>query len=607
MAPRTFTRLATVVLTLLCCVLAASAGAQTLSPTTLETIANGVSQLLTPQRTGETLPAPGGATSAGGTPQYRLPLAPIAEGAPVEIASLNGLISLSVRDASLRQVLAALAETQSLNLVVASPVDVPVTAKFNRLPVSDVLRSLLESTGHTATVHDGIIFVTSVAAASGIGPSVQGRRVAVLELDFASAADLQPTVAGLLSPIGQSFLTETNPADNRRTKELIIVEDLEEYVARIEQYISEADQPPRQVLIEVNLLEVDLSEDNRAGVNLEALSRVSGASLSLRSQGMASGTASPGFFIESSGGDLDSLIEALISTNDAKSLASPRLLALNGQESRLQIGEQLGFRVTTTTETSTLESVDFLDVGVVLRVTPRITRDGRVLMRVSPEVSSGAVNPETGLPEEETTELETDVLLTSGQGMVIGGLIQERDDVTVSRIPVLGSLPYINPLFQRRVTSRRRTELIVALTPHITPYTPLEHDRDRRDYQRSRDPLLYGPLCRSPRPYEPRLPDPFVDKPRVELLVDQASPCPDRGRGGCFSRPGATPAAGCSDDLCRRLPPVLEDAAPADGVAPVPLAPVPLAPVPLAPVHHDAAQPTLAAPRIGGRVVRPWR
>src|SRR5690606_21269919 len=122
--------------------------------------------------------------------------------------------------------------------------------------------------------------------------------------------------------------------------------------------------------------------------------------------------------------DLKALIEVLQTTTDAKTLASPRVLVLNGQEARIQVGEQLGFRITTTTETSTLESVDFLNVGVVLTVTPRISRDGRVMMQVRPEVSSGRVNPDTGLPEEETTEVETDVMVQSGHGLIIGGLIK---------------------------------------------------------------------------------------------------------------------------------------------------------------------------------------
>ena len=152
------------------------------------------------------------------------------------------------------------------------------------------------------------------------------------------------------------------------------------------------------------------------------------------------------------------MIELLQTTTDAKTLGSPKLLVLNEQEARLQVGEHLGFKVTTTTETSTIESVQFLDVGVVLRIMPRITRDGRVLLHVKPEVSKGAVNPETGLPERQTTELETDVMLNDGQGMIIGGLIKENDSVTQSKVPYLGNVKGVGWLFRRSEVTKERVK-----------------------------------------------------------------------------------------------------------------------------------------------------
>lgn len=546
----------------------ACAGPTTARAQQFQELLEGVQRVLAPP-TAEPIPAP----------QHQgvhLPLATIAEDAPIDVDAKDGLISLSVRDASLRQVLAALAETQGLNLVVASPADIPVTAKFDRMPVRHVLDSLLSSNGHSWSEHRGVIYVTSLATGAGLMPEVQGRRVAVIELDFASASDLQTPIAGLLSAVGQSHFIETDPIDNRRTKELLVVEDLEPFVARIEAYVAQADQPPRQVLIEVHILQVNLDEDQRSGVNLNALARISDASLTVSTTGMANAAASPGFFIESTGGDLDSLIEALIATTDAKSLAAPRLLALNGQTSRMQIGERLGYRVTTTTETSSLESVDFLDVGVVLTVTPRITRDGRVLMRIRPEVSTGAVNPDTGVPDSETTELETDVLLNSSQGMVIGGLIQERDDTTISRVPVLGTLPYVNFLFQRRQVVKRRTELIVALVPHVLPYEPIQAVRNDEGFARAFDPLTHGPLCRYPRPYEPRLYDPLTDERRIECLHEPEDPrCVDCGVNGGERSCGevvATPTLAAQ--RLRRLPPVAAEPATRTAIRPTATWPV---------------------------------
>ena len=288
---------------------------------------------------------------------------------------------------------------------------------------------------------------------------------------------------------------------------MIVVYDSPAHLERIAQYVCQVDQPPRQVLIEAHILQVDLEEDCRNGVNFEAIASFRGNELSFSNVGFANPAATSAFFLEATGSALEGLVELLQTTTDAKTLASPRLLVISGQEARIQIGEQLGYRVTTTTQTSSLESVEFLDVGVVLTVTPRITRDGRVMMRIKPEVSTGNVSPLTGLPEEETTEVETDILLSDGQGMVIGGLIQEQDDILQSKIPYLGDLPYVGVLFQKRQAIKNRSEIIVTLTPRVQPYSPMVASREAHALMRTEEPLTTGALNRAFRPYEPRLYD----------------------------------------------------------------------------------------------------
>ncbi len=427
----------------------------------------------------------------------------------LEIRADGELISLTVREAPIKDVLAMIARTCGLNLVCSADGEKLVTLTLDRVTLSDALDALLSVAGYTWTWHNNIIHVTPLEGGAKLPPGIQGRQIAIFELDYASAVDVDLAVKGMLSPVGQSFIRESSPTNNRKTTETIIVEDLPIYLARIERYISQLDVPPRQVMIEVQILEVDLKDDARHGVNFEVLSQIADSELSIRTRGLANSLAPQAFFLELTGGDLTGLVEALKNTTDAKTLASPRILALNGQESRIQIGQQLGFRVTTTTETSTLESVEFIDVGVVVRVTPHITRDGQVLMRIRPEVSSGQVNPDTGLPEEETTEVETDVLLPDGQGIIIGGLIQEKDTNIQSKVPLLGDLHYVGALFQRRQVMKSRSEVIVALVPHVFPLNPCQQERVDSEVTRAHQPLVYGPLHRNPRPYEPRLPDTF--------------------------------------------------------------------------------------------------
>jgi type II secretory pathway component GspD/PulD (secretin) len=216
----------------------------------------------------------------------------------------------------------------------------------------------------------------------------------------------------------------------------------------------------------------------------------------------------------------------LKTTTDAKTLASPRVLALNGQESRIQIGERFGYRVTRVTETAAVEDVEFLDLGVVLTVTARVSRDNRVLMRVKPEVSSGGLNPETELPEEETTEVETDVLLADGQGIVIGGLIQEKDSNVQNKLPWLGDLRWVGLAFQHRDVHKKRSEIIVTLMPRVLPYPAEYAAQDQMEMSRATTPLLYGPLCKNPRPWEPVLPDTLYNPRLLRCPGADPSGCP---------------------------------------------------------------------------------
>lgn len=425
----------------------------------------------------------------------------------------DGLISLAVREGSLRQVVSMIAETQKLNIVFAGPSDSMISATFERQPWQTVLDALLTSSGHTWTTRGDVIFVSSIELAEFMPPDAGGQQVQIFELDFTSAIDIDQTIKGLLSPAGRSWVTESDSLDNRRTKEAVAVVDYPAYVARIGQYICQADQPPRQVNVQAHILQIELTDDCRNGINFNNIIRMSSTPISLKSIGFANESATNAFMVDVTGdgvNGLDGLIELLQTTTDAKTLARPEIHAVNGQASRIQIGEKLPYRVTTTTQTATLESVQMLDVGVVLEVTPRITRDGHVLMRIKPKVSTGVISAETGLPSEKTSEVETDVMLASGQGMVIGGLIQEVDSNVQTKLPWFGDIPYLGVLFQKRQVVKSRKEIIVTLRPFVVPFTPALQEAQDEKVFRSEQPLTQGAICRNPRPYEPRMPDTFA-------------------------------------------------------------------------------------------------
>lgn len=456
------------------------------------------------------LPLPEGATNER---RLRIPLAG-AEPQQIELLpETEGKLSLIVRDAPLNEVLAALATQQGINIVTAEDVTGKITVTLRDVTFENALSALTAVGGFTWTQKNDIVMVTSMGAKATTGPLAQGRVFQVFNLNFISATDVQTVAQGLLSPAGQIFTTLATPDDIRKTHDVVVVEDLPEYVERVGNYIAQVDVPPRQVLIEAHVLQVSLKDDSRSGVNWKVLAEVAGADLTFKTVGFANPAASPAAMFSIDGTDLDALLEALKSTTDSKTLAQPRVLALNGQEARIQIGSKLGFLVTTTTQTSTLQNVNFLNVGVLLTVRPQISDDQHVLLYVKPEVSTGAINPTTNLPEQNTTEVETTIMLADGQGIVIGGLIKEQDIDQQTKVPLLGDMWLVGKLFQKHTLLRQRDEVIVALIPRIVPYTPEFAAKDMVDYDRAMTPLLQGPLLHNYRPWEPKLPD-AINNPR---------------------------------------------------------------------------------------------
>ena len=134
------------------------------------------------------------------------------------------------------------------------------------------------------------------------------------------------------------------------------------------------------------------------------------------------------------------------------------------------------------------------------------------MMTVKPEVSDGSVDAQ-GLPSSTTTEVETNIMLPDGKGMVIGGLIKEADTVQQQKVPVLGSLWIIGKAFRRNSTTRSRSEIIIVLVPHIIGGPEFDVIRDETEVQQASTPLLHGPLERVPRPWEAKLPD-AIENPR---------------------------------------------------------------------------------------------
>ena len=149
-----------------------------------------------------------------------------------------------------------------------------------------------------------------------------------------------------------------------------------------------------------------------------------------------------------------------------RTLSSPNLVALDNTEASVIIGDRQGYKVTTTINQVTTESIEFLESGVILNVLPRIDEAGNVLMQIHPEVSTGAISAD-GIPSQKTTEVTTEILTGDGQTVFIGGLIKNNITDGNESVPFLGAIPLLGSLFSSESYASNNTETIVLITPYV--------------------------------------------------------------------------------------------------------------------------------------------
>ncbi|MBI4341993.1 MAG: TonB C-terminal domain-containing protein [Candidatus Omnitrophica bacterium] len=293
----------------------------------------------------------------------------------------------------------------------------------------------------------------------------------VYNLNYANAEKLKESVQGLLSPIG------TFTFDARTNK--VIVSDLKEGLPRIDQLLRAFDSPEGQVLIEAKIVKVDLTNEMDLGIDWQQV--LSGVDTTARGNfrvlsdivgGSATGVALK--LLTAPRGNTQVIIEALKKITRTDTLSNPRLMVSNNQEARILVGTREAVVTVTTTVPATGSTVSspeiqYVDVGTKLYVTPNIKHDGHIQIKIRPEVSSSTVETfqTNRIPIVSSTEAETNVLVKSGSTLIIGGLIETKDTRTDNRVPILGDIPVLGIPFRGSTDIKKKTELVVFLTPQI--------------------------------------------------------------------------------------------------------------------------------------------
>ncbi|HEQ60765.1 MAG TPA: hypothetical protein ENN74_04060 [Firmicutes bacterium] len=268
--------------------------------------------------------------------------------------------------------------------------------------------------------------------------------------------------------LAEDVLIQTDP----ETGSLIIITD-EETNAHISQIIQNLDRPIPQVLIKVLFLEVTHGKGLDLGV--EASFEYDGQNdRDLIETIFGLGAQTRGGFYRIIEEDLLVTIRAIAEVNKLEVLSRPSILARHNKEAVITVGQEVPFirNSRITQDGQTINTIEYEDIGIILRVTPYITTQGLVEMDLFPEISTLTgetvpISEQINAPVFAKRSAETRVVVPDGKTVVIGGLMQDNRTEAVSKIPLLGDIPLLGMAFRRTQKSDSKTELLIFLTPYV--------------------------------------------------------------------------------------------------------------------------------------------
>jgi type II secretory pathway component GspD/PulD (secretin) len=446
----------------------------------------------------------------------------------------NLITELFVNDEDLNTVLQLLGIQAQKNIVTGQSVAGRVTANFFGVTFYEALDAILNVNGYGYIERGNFIYVYGIEELQRIEEATRARKTEVVKLNYISAVDLQAFVEPMLSDIGSITIspdagTFNIPGDNPAGAEsfagigTVVVNDYEETVDAILAMIADIDTRPAQVLVEATILQTSLNEANAFGMDFSIIDDLdfsefvgSGGPLGvipslITGQGgtLVGGTETPvaapndgrgGGATSTAGntagsatfragvvsGDIAVFLRLLDEVTDTTVLSTPKILTLNRQSARVLVGEKVGYLSTTSTETATTQTVEFLDTGTQLYMRPFVSDDGFIRMELKPQVSTAEIRTVTDsggaavtIPDELTNELVTNVMVRDGQTVVLGGLFREATTATRRQVPFLGDIPILGIPFRGHDDSTERQEIVFLIKPTIVNDQVLIDQADR--------------------------------------------------------------------------------------------------------------------------------
>ena len=398
---------------------------------------------------------------------------------------LGPKVSLDADDALLPAVLKILAEKGNLNIVTGPGVaSGHITIHLKDVPVEQAVNLVVRAAG---LAYERIGNSILVAEAKSLQDET-GLSSYTIELKYADANEVKAALSGISEKI------QVDTGGNR-----LIVVTSPRIIGEIQHVVAEMDKPARQVMLEARVVEVSTDGLKKLGIDWDLLNRqgmtfVEGTYDSVNVGNVLNGAGgatvkvfpnTPGTYDIWKLGNFtrlpmvfQSFVDLLIHDGNAKVLAQPKLVTLNGKEASMLAGQRIPYLVSQTVfaggAAAPTQTVQIEEVGIKLAITPLINTDGYITVHIRPEVSTvtGFRGVAGDLPVVATRQAETTVRLKDGSSVLIGGILDQEKTTDITKVPFLGSVPFLGAFFRHENTTTTNRDLVIEVTPHLLPEQP---------------------------------------------------------------------------------------------------------------------------------------
>jgi len=416
------------------------------------------------------------------------------------------LITLDATGADIRDALRAISEESGVNIIAGPEVEGQISLRIVDAPWEEALEAVLRAYGYSYERRGNIIRVTTTDKLD-----TEELETEIILLSYATAEEIRDSLTDMLSSRGS---IKTEPRANA-----LIITDIKSRLDVVMGAIQRLDSRTPMVVIDARMLEINLDREKTLGIGWNfAVSAQGGARpiifpfendhvggdyypLVDSSRQSEAETGSDG---SSSGGGNDVFVEGTPfpyatedlftfgtlsftqlqaqlrlaeSEGDTNLISNPKIATLDNQTAYIQVGDVVPIPIYERNEQTggiDVTGYDEQDIGIMLEVTPHVNQDGFVTLDVKPEVSeiTGYTGPNNERPITSTRQAKTRVMVKSGYTLAIGGLISDRDSKHDAGIPFLSKIPVLRWLFMQSTTQHRKTDLLIFITPLVSPLEP---------------------------------------------------------------------------------------------------------------------------------------